>query len=199
MSRIRGSTVLATIVTMLVMAVGAVTLTPSVASASHKKHYPPPPPALIVDRGVVKYGSTVRAFGRRYGSREAVYVTVSYKPNNSRHWRTARTAVVRTDRNGSFSIRIKLYNEGLVTITARGGSHQSASAVVYVINKRSGHGGGWSIRRASDTTPLSGTPATPESNAPGLAAAGLGVLALAGSFLLTRRTIRRRRGATSAG
>lgn len=197
MSRIRGSTVLATIVAMLVMAVGAVTLTPSAASASHKKHYPPPPPSLVVDRGVVKYGSTVRAFGRKYGSRERVYVTVSYKPNNSRHWRTVRTAVVRTDRNGSFSIRIKLYNAGPVTITARG-SHQSASAFVYVISNRSGHGGGWSIRRASDTTPLSGTPATPESNAPGLAAAGLGVLALAGSFLLTRRTIRRRRGAKSA-
>ena len=192
MSRIRGSTLVAKIVTMLVMAVGAITLSPTAASASPKKHYPPPPPSLTVDRGVVKYGTTVRATGRKYGSRERVFVTVSYKPKYSRHWRTVKTAVVRADRNGKFSIRIKLYSAGLVVITARGtSSHKSASAFVYVIDKRGGHGGSWSIRPAANSTPLSGKPA------PGLAVAGLGVLALTGSALVTRATIRRRRRADS--
>jgi hypothetical protein len=198
MSRIRGSALVATIVTMLVMAVGAITLSPTAASASPKKHYPPPPPSLTVDRGVVKSGTTVRATGRKYGNRERVYVTVSYKPNNSRHRRTVKTDVVRTDRNGKFSIRIKLYSAGLVVIKARGtSSHKSASAVVYVINKRGGHGGSWPIRPASYSAPLASKPAPPQSNVPGLAAAGLGMLALTGCALVTRRTIRRRRRANS--
>jgi hypothetical protein len=197
MSRIRGSTRLATIVAMLVMALGAVTLAPSVASASPKEHYPPPPPSLTVDRGVVKYGTTVHATGRKFGSRERVYVIVSYKPKNSRYWRTVKTAVVRADRHGKFTISIRLYSAGLVVITARGtSSHKSASAFVYVIDKRGGHGS-WSIRPAANTTPLGGKPAPSESSTPGLAAAALGVLALTGSVLLTRRTIRRRRKAPS--
>jgi hypothetical protein len=199
MSRIRGSTLVATIVTMLVMAVGAITLSPTAASASPKKHYPPPPPSLTVDRGVVKSGTTVRATGRKYGNRERVYVTVSFKPDHSRHWRTVKTAVVRADRNGKFTLKIKLYSAGLVVITARGtSSHKSASAFVYVLNRRSGHGGSWSIRPASYAAPLAGKPAPQPSHVPALAVAGLGVLALTGCALVTRTTIRRRRRAHSA-
>ena len=199
MSRIRGSTLVATIVTMLVMAVGAITLSPTAASASPKKHYPPPPPSLTVDRGVVKSGTTIRATGRKYGSRERVYVTVSFKPSNARHWRTVKTAVVRADRNGKFSIKIKVYSPGLVVITARGtSSRKSASAFVYVINKRGGHGGWWSIRPASYSAPIASKPAPASPHVPGLAVAGLGVLALTGCALVTRTTIRRRRKANSA-
>jgi hypothetical protein len=191
MSRIRGSTLIATIVAMLV----AIVLSPTAASASPKKHYPPPPPSLTVDRGVVKTGTTVRATGRKYGYRERIYVTVSFKPNNSRHWRTVETAVVRADRDGKFSIEIKLYSAGLVVVTARGtSSHKSASAFVYVIYKRGGHGSSWSIRPASYAAPLADKP----SPVPGLAIAGLGVLALSGGALITRTTIRRRRRTKSA-
>jgi hypothetical protein len=196
MSRIRGSTLVATIVTMLVMAVGAITLAPTAASASPKKHYPPPPPSLTVDRGVVKPGTTVRATGRKYGSRERIYVTVSFKPNNSRHWRTVKATVIRADRNGKFSIKIKLYSAGQVVITARGtSSHKSASAFVYVLNKRGGHGGSWSIRPAAYSSPVAAKPAPSESSTPGLAVAGLAVLALTSGAAITRKTIRRRRKA----
>jgi hypothetical protein len=125
-------------------------------------------------------------------------VTVSYKPKNSRHWRTVKTAVIRADRSGTFSVNVKMYSAGLVIITARGtNSHKSASAFVYVINKYGGHGGSWSIRSASYSAPLASKPA-PESSTPGLAVAGLGVLGVAGCALITSKTtVRHRRKAKS--
>ena len=155
MSRIRASTVLGTLVATLAMMAGIVTLSPTAASAtpyaSPKKHYPPPPPTLTVDRGVVKYGVTVRATGRRYAAREKVHVTVVYRPKGSYHWRTVKTAVVRADHKGRFVIRVKMYRPGLVVIKAKGTqSRQYAAAAVYVIDRKKGHGY-WSVRPASYT------------------------------------------------
>ena len=72
MSRIRASTVLTTLVAMLAMLVGTVTLSATAASAAPKKHYPPPPPSLVVNKGVVKKGVTVKASGRTFAKREKV-------------------------------------------------------------------------------------------------------------------------------
>jgi hypothetical protein len=196
MSRIRGSGMLTTVVTVLMMAMAALVMSPTTASASPKRPYPPPPPSLTVDRGVVKYGTTVNARGNKFSSRERVYVTVTFKAKNSRHWRVVKTTSVRADRNGRFSVYIRTSRAGQVTITARGSnSRKSASAYVYVLDKRRGHGGGgWSARPASFSTSLAAAPApAPAQDGALLTVAGLGLLAAAGSVVVTHVTVRRRR------
>src|ERR1041384_8227191 len=96
---------------------------PSEPSAyTNHNHYPPLPPLLVVNKGAVKYGSSVKASGRMYGSREKVIVTVVFRPKGSHRYRVLKTTVVRTDRKGKFSVNLKMKAEGLVIITATGKS-----------------------------------------------------------------------------
>src|SRR5690349_12813816 len=70
---------LASMVAALAMMLG---LTASAAQAT-PKHYPPPPPSLVVDRGVVKAGASVRATGREFEGRERVFITVTFRAAGS--------------------------------------------------------------------------------------------------------------------
>jgi hypothetical protein len=205
MSRSRAWAALAAFVAMLAATLGVATLSPTAASAAPKVHYPPPPPSLVVNRGVVKYGVTVTATGRQFAGKEKVYLTVSYRAKGSNRWRTVKTSGVRTDRKGKFVIGVKMSQPGQVIINAKGTqSHKGATAFVYVIDKKKGSGP-WSIKRTAFSTGTTGTGTavltsstrTPSDNA-GLAIAGLGVMALAGSAVVARTTIRRRRKAAAA-
>ncbi|MFI7603235.1 hypothetical protein [Actinoplanes sp. NPDC049681] len=201
MSRNRAIAFLTSIIAALAMTMGLTAFTATAASATNHGHYPPPPPSLVVNKGVVKYGVTVRATGRKYAKKEKVIITVSFRKKGSHRWRTVKTAYIRANGNGGFTYTVKAFAPGILIITAKGKtSRKSASAAVYVIDKRKG--GGWNIRRASYTvggtpglagTPVSATTTPAPSNNTWLAIAGLGVLALAGSTVVTRRTIRRRK------
>jgi hypothetical protein len=98
---------------------------------------------------------------------------------------------------------------GTAIVRARGArSGKSASAPVRVLlfshGTVFGHvSGGWPFLRAGYTSPAGAASAPTAvasqprneqpSNTPALAAAGLGAMALAGSVLITRRQVRRRR------
>ena len=198
MSRTRASTAFAAIATAVAIAAGTAAFTSVAATAAPKVHYPPPPPSLVVNRGVVKYGATVRATGVRYASREKVYITILFTPQGSHRTKVVKTAVAHTDRKGTFVINMRMTQPGVVIIKAIGkSSHKSASAFVNVISGKHGNGG-WVIRNAAFTTGS----ASPTSTAPpgdaGLAIAGLGVLGLAGSATFTHQAARRRRRKTVA-
>ena len=208
MTRSRVSAVVSAIVATLAMTLGLLAFTSGAASATPRGPYPPPPPSVVVNKGVVKYGVTVRATGRQFAGKEKVYITVYFKAKNSNKVQVVKTATVWTDKNGKFGINVKMSKPGVAIIAVKGKtSRKSAQAAVYVIDKHSGKGG-WSIKPVAHTTGLTGpgagattltsTPqSAPEGNA-GLALAGLGVVALAGSVVVTRQTIRRRRAATTA-
>jgi hypothetical protein len=209
MSRNKASAFLLTVFAAVAMTLGLTAGAASAAPATkptppkptvftnHTK-YPPLPPSYVVNKGVVKRGVTVKTTGRMYGKKEKVVITVNFKPKGSNRFRTVKTTAVKTDKNGKFIYSLKLPSAGIVIITAAGKtSRKAASVSVYVIDKKKG--GGWDFRRASFTTAVparvSDAPAQPVNNNAGLALAGLGVLALAGSTLVTRRVVRRRQGA----
>ena len=205
MNRSRASAVLSALVAMVAMTVGLLTFTSGAASATPRGPYPPPPPAVVVNKGVVKYGVTVKATGRQFASKEKVYVTVYFRAKGSHKLKVVKTAVVRTDKNGKFVLNVKMSRPGIAIISAKGKtSRKSAAAAVYVIDKKNGHGN-WSIRQVAyttglttpgaGTTTLASTPKPATDGGAGLALAGLGVVGLAGSAVLTRQTIRRRRRA----
>jgi hypothetical protein len=171
------------------------------AAQATPKHYPPPPPSLVVNKGVVKFGVVVRATGRKFASKEKVYITVVFRAKGSHRYKTIRTATLQADRKGTFTYNVRAFAAGILIVTAKGkSSRKSAAAAVYVIDKKKG-GAGWQMRRASYTASAPGTspitaagrPAETSSNLAGLTIAGLGVLALAGSAVVTRQAIRRRR------
>ncbi|MEV4703921.1 hypothetical protein [Actinoplanes sp. NPDC049316] len=201
MSRNRAIAFLTSVFATLALTMGLTAFTATAASATPPGYYPPPPPSLVVNKGVVKYGVTVKATGRKYKAKEKVYITISFRAKNTQRYKTVKTTKVYADKNGKFTYNLKMWAPGMVIITARGkSSNKSASAAVYVIDKKKG--GGWHIRRASfttgattglQTTPVSANPADAQPNGAWLAVAGLGVLALAGSTVITRRTIRRRK------
>lgn len=197
-------TVFAAVAMTLGLSAGAATAAPAKpkppkpSAYNHHNYYPPLPPLLVVNKGAVKYGASVKASGRMYGKREKVIVTVTFRPKGSSRYRVLKTTRVYTDRKGNFSVSLKMKAEGMVVISATGkGSRKSASAAVYVFDKKRGNWVQW--HRASYTTDVttaapakvSDVPSRP-GNVAGLAAAGLGVLALAGSTLITRRVVRRR-------
>jgi hypothetical protein len=201
MSRFRPLATLATMVAMLAAPVGVVAFTPGSASATpsiNSQNYPPTPPSMVVNKGTVKKGVTVRATGRKYQSRERVYVTVTFTPKGSHMTRVVKRVLVRADRKGKFSVNVKMFAAGTVVIKGKGlSSGKSASATVWVIDKKKGHGGGWVIHPAAFTGgPASTsvlTPASAPSGPDGIALAGLGAMALIGSAAVTRQTMRRRR------
>jgi hypothetical protein len=200
MSRFRPLATLATMVAMLAAPVGVVALTPGSASATPSvaaQAYPPVKPTVVVNKGTVKKGVTVKATGRKYKAKEKVYVTVSFKAKGSKKYKTVKTATVKTDSKGTFIINVKMSAAGTVIISGKGlTSKKTGSASVFVIDKKKGSGG-WVIHPASFTGgPASTsviTPVSAPSGPEGIALAGLGALALIGSAAVTRQTIRRRR------
>jgi uncharacterized protein YegP (UPF0339 family) len=206
MTRSRVSAVVSAIVATLAMTLGLLAFTSGAASATPRGPYPPPPPSVVVNKGVVKYGVTVKATGRKYAAKEKVYITVYFKAKGSNKVKVVKTATVYADRNGKFTVNVKMSKAGIAIISAKGKtSRKSAQAAVYVINKKNGSGG-WTIKPVSYTTGLTGpgagtttltsTPQSAPEGGAGLALAGLGIVALAGSAVVTRKTIRRRRAAT---
>jgi hypothetical protein len=197
--------VLSSVVATLAMTVGLLAFTSGAASAEPRahhngfhNHYPMSPPVLVVNKGVVKYGATVKASGRKYAKNEKVHITIYFKAKGSKKIKVVKIATVRADKNGKFVVNIKMSRPGTVLISATGkSSHKTALAAVYVIDKKKG-AGGWIIRPVAHTTALASTEQDTTSGGAGMAAAGLGVLGLAGSAALTRQAIRRRRGSAAA-
>jgi hypothetical protein len=207
MSRSRAWGVLASLVASLVMTAGVTTLTTSAASAAPQQ-YPPAASALTVNRGTVRVGEAVRATGRGFGRNEPVHVTVLYRPQHWNHDTTLfQSYSARTSSKGKFSVSVRMHLPGTAIVRAHGArSGKSASASVRVLlfgyGSVLGHGkgGGWPFTRAGYVSSANATTAVAApsqtqkpSNAPALAAAGLGATALAGSVLITRRQLRRRR------
>jgi hypothetical protein len=206
MSSTKASKVLSSIVAALAMTIGLLAFSAGAASATPGDHtkYPPVPPSVVVNKGVVKYGMTVKVSGKRYTAKEKVFITVYLIPKGSTKVKVVKTATVTAGKTGTFSLNIKMAKPGHVVITARGKSSKKlAGATVWVIDKKKG-GGGWNIKPVSYTTGLtgSGSTLTPvaanNSNGPALAAAAIGVFGLAGSASVTRRTMRRRKMADAA-
>lgn len=207
MSRIRASVALASLVASLVMTAGVTTLSAEAASAAPHDPYPPAASALTVNRGTVRVGGSVRATGNGFRGHERVWVTVLYRPLYWDHYTTVlQNYGVHAGRNGKFSVSVRMYLPGTAIIKAHGvRSGRSASAPVRVL--LFGHGmGGWLISRAGYTysgkpeavSPVitsmvaSPPPTQTPTDTPAVAMAGLGVFALAGSALITRKTMRRR-------
>jgi hypothetical protein len=198
---------------LLLMTAGVATLTTSAASAAPPQ-YPPTASALTVNRGTVRVGEAVRATGRGFGRNERVHVTVLYRPQHWDHYTTLfQSYSTRTSSKGKFSVSVRMHLPGTATVRAHGArSGKSASAPVRVLLFRYGsvfgHAntlghGGWSFARAGyvasgDTATAASKVASPPRdeqplNTPALAVAGLGAMAMAGTMLITRRQVRRRR------
>jgi hypothetical protein len=204
MSRYRAFARLAALVAMLAAAFGVAAFTPLAASAAPSGQYPPPPPNMVVNKGTVKVGVTVHATGRNYAGKEKVYITVTFTPKGSKKSKVVKKATVTADKKGKISFNVKMGGAGTVVITGKGAkSKKSASATVHVINKTKG---GWEVKRAafgtgtttgSSVVFTSTTESAPSGNA-GVAVAALAAMALAGSVLMTRRVVRRRRAGAAA-
>ncbi|HET9518014.1 MAG TPA: hypothetical protein VFO77_09840, partial [Actinoplanes sp.] len=192
-------------VAMLAAPVGVVALTPGSASATPAVvagHYPPVKPAMVVNKGTVKKGQTVKATGRQYKPKEKVLVTVYFTPKNSHKTKIVKKIWVRANKKGKFSVHVRMLAAGRVVIKGKGlSSGKSAAATVWVVHKKKGHNGGWVIKPASFGTPGGTSVVTPVS-APaddmGYVLAGFGALALIGSAAVTGQTIRRRRRLNAA-
>lgn len=205
MSLYRAFARMAALVAMLAAAFGVAALTPLAASAAPNGQYPPPPPNMVVNKGTVKVGVTVKATGRSYKAKEKVTITVTFTPKGSNKSKVVKTATVYADKNGKLSINVKMGGAGTVVISGKGkSSGKTASASVHVINKTKGNG--WEVERAafgtgtttgSSVVFTSTTQSAPAGNA-GVAVAGLAVLALAGSAVITRKVVRRRRAGAAA-
>ncbi len=198
MSRYRPFALLAALVAMLAAMVG-VALTPGSASAA--PNYPPPPPSMVVNKGTVKAGVTVKATGRYFRGKEPVYVTVTFTAKGSKKSKVVKKATVTANAKGQIVVTVKMSAPGTAVITGNGTkSKKSASASVHVIAKYKG--GGWTVKPASFTGGPTGTsvltPVSATSGGAGVALAALGAMALIGSAVITRRTVRRRRQAGAA-
>src|SRR3712207_6500001 len=104
MTRSRVSAVFSAVVATLAMTLGLLAFTSGAASATPRGPYPPPPPSLVVNKGVVKFGVTVKATGRKYAAKEKVYVTVFFKAKGSSKVKVVKTASVYADKNGKFTV-----------------------------------------------------------------------------------------------
>jgi hypothetical protein len=202
MSRNRPLALLVSLVATLAATMGVAALTPGAAYATPSvttMKYPPAPAKMVVNKGTVKVGVTVHATGRKYKAKEKVYVTVTFTPKGSHKSKVVKTAYITADKNGKLSLNVRMAGAGTVVIKGVGAkSHSSASATIHVINKQKGNGG-WVIKPAAFSTPLTGGAPAITSIQPipaggaGVLLAGLSVMALAGSAVVTRQTVRRRR------
>jgi hypothetical protein len=209
MRRFRVSALLATLVATVALTIGTA-LAGAQPAAATPRHYPPPPPRLTSNKGVVKYGVAVRVRGHQYQQRERVIVTVRLKARGSNSFRTVSRYSTSADRRGDFTSYVRMARPGTVIIEATGSrSRGSASVLVFVIDKRKGHGG-WTLRRVASTENTGATVAQagattasparqPASDTAAVAVAALAAMSLAGSVLITRRIVRRRRKAPVAG
>jgi hypothetical protein len=188
MGRFRASVSFACLVASVVVTAGVTTATAQAASAAPAAPYPPAAPALTVNRGSVRAGDSVRATGNGFRPSERIYITILYRPPLWGPATSVQSYDTYATRKGTFSVWAEMHLPGTAVILAEGfRSGRSASATVRVTAR--GHGdGGWTIKKAAYTAPpkQSDTPS-------GVLLAGLGALALAGSALITRGTMRRRR------
>jgi hypothetical protein len=193
MGRFRASVAFASLVASVVMTAGVTAATSQAATAAPNVPYPPAAPALTVNRGSVRAGASVKATGNGFRPSERIYVTILYRPPLWGPATSVQSYDAHADKKGSFAIRVEMRLPGTAIILAQGvRSGKTASATVRVTSN--GHGDGWTISPAGYTTPT-GTNTT--HTAPTVMLAGLGLLALAGSALITRGTIRRRRRVTA--
>ncbi|BFU42432.1 hypothetical protein [Krasilnikovia sp. MM14-A1004] len=212
MRRFQASARLAALVASLAMALGITLFAGGAAWAAPSSptrvppggYYPPPPPVLTVNKGVVKVRAAVKVTGKKFVKKEKVVLTIRFLPKGSHHWQVVKVTSFRVDKHGKFAFHIKSAKAGTIVIVAVGKtSKQKAQASVKVVSKIKGSGGIVITPAAFSTGVTNGgtpalTPAHDSSNTMGLAVAGLGAMALAGSVVITRRTIRRRRASSAA-
>lgn len=188
MGRFRASLAFACLAASVVLTAGVTAATEQAAAAAPTAPYPPAAPALTVNRGSVRAGDSVRASGNGFRPSERIYITILYRPPLWGPSTSVQSYDTYATKKGTFSVWAEMHLPGTAVILAEGfRSGRSASATVRVTAR--GHGdGGWTIKKAAYTAPPKqhGTP-------PGALLAGLGALALAGSALITRGTMRRRR------
>jgi uncharacterized protein YegP (UPF0339 family) len=198
MSRSRASALLASIAVILSMTLGVSTFTATAASATHKVSYPAEPPKLVVNKGVVKYGVTVKATGSKFKAKEKITITVKFLPKGKNKY-TVKTVTGYADKKGKFTYNVKTKKPGTIILTARGKtSKKSASASIYVIDKKKHGKRGFAMQPAAFTggptsTPQAGAPA---SDTASLALAGMAIAAMAGGAVVAVR--RRRRAGIAA-
>lgn len=145
MTRFRASVALASLVASLVMTVGGTLLPAEAASAVTAPHgpYPPTAPALTVNRGTVRAGSSVRASGNGFRSREWISIKVLYQTQHSSRQRAVLQSRIYTNRRGGFSLNVRLSYAGTAIIQAYAGrTGRTASAAVRVLDVVHGHGHG---------------------------------------------------------
>ena len=197
MSRSRASALLASIAVVLSMALGVSTFTATAASAAPSVTYPAAPPTLKVNKGVVKYGITVRATGKKYKAKEKIVITIKFLPKG-KHKYTVKTVTVKADRNGFFTYNIKTKKPGTFVLTARGKtSKKSASASIFVLDKKK-HGKSFAMAPVAYTGGSTNAPqaGAPTSDTASLALAGMAIAAMAGGAVVATR--RRRRASIAA-
>ena len=180
------------------MALGVSTFTATAASAAPKGTYPAAPPTLVVNKGVVKYGITVRATGKKYKAKEKITITVKFLPKGKNKY-TVKTVTVKADRNGFFTYNVKTKKPGTFVLTARGKtSKKSASASIYVIDKKKHGKRGFALAPVAYTGGSTNAPqaGAPTSDTASLALAGMAIAAMAGGAVVATR--RRRRASIAA-
>ena len=196
MSRSRASALLASIAVILSMALGVSTFTATAASAAPKVSYPAAPPTLKVNKGVVKYGITVRATGKKFKGKEKVSLRIKFLPKGKSKY-TVKFVTVKADRNGFFTYNVKTKKPGTFVLTAKGTkSKKSASVSIYVLDKKKHGKRGFAMTPAAFTggpSNVQGGSAT--SDPASIALAGMALAAMAGGAVVA---VRRRRRASIA-
>jgi hypothetical protein len=218
---------LGTLAAATAMIAGAVLMTPGIAGANPKpppsqsnghanghggptgnpNPYPPPPPSATVNDSTVKVGKSVRLTVINFGKNERVRITVRYRIT-LRHGTkiiTVSAGSGTTDRKGRLQTKVYLVKEGYATITATSvKTGKSASVTVRVLDWH--HDWPWWWHNAGYDSGASQLKLVPASNMPTnnvdpeaqVLVALVGMVGLAGSAIVGRRSARRRRVAMIA-